>query len=173
MEEKKLGKLEMLIRAEANKTLANNVMNDLSQLENWHHNQICKQLVELSDKNNFPMTLLVYVAVGTSAHKPLVFEKKYHRIERERAEMVIKLCDIFAKRFGNKWRTNEKLVHMVCRYLDITKHRKELKFRQLVNDCCDINTIKIDSAKKLARNFFGNQAEYSNGGYIVSVNDCM
>lgn len=172
MKEKKQGNLEKLIRAEALKEIG--VMNDLSQLETYHHNQICKKLVNMCDKHNYPMTQLVYVAIGTNAHRPIVFEKGYTRIDEERAELVLKLCEVFAKKFGSNWRTNGHLLHMICRYVDITKHRKELKFRQLVNNCdIDFNTIKIDTAKKLASIFFGREADYSNANYIVSVNDCM
>lgn len=169
MKELKVGKLEKLIRAEAAKD--NVVVNDFKFM---NHNGICKKLVNYADKHNFPMTLLVYIAIGTNAHRPIVFEKGYTKINEERTELVLKLCEIFAKKFGNNWRTNGHLVHTICRYVDITKHRKELKFRQLVNDCnIDFNTIKIDTAKKLALNFFGKEAEYSNANYIISVKDCM
>lgn len=166
---KKIGKLEELIRAEASKE--NVIVNDFTMIM---HNNVCKELVKLCDKHNYPMTQLVYVAIGKNAHKPIIFEKGYSKIDVEKAELMIKLSEVFAKKFGTKWRNSGFLCHMIDRYLEITKHRKELKFRQIVNDCnVDFNTIKIDTAKKLAMNFFGNEAEYTNGGYIVSVKDCM
>lgn len=169
MKEKKLGKLETLIREEARKE--NVVVNDFKMMQ---HNTICKELVRLADANNYPMTQLVYVAIGKNAHRPMVFEEGYKKIDVEKTELMLKLADVFAKKFGNNWRTNGFLCHMIDRYLEITKHRKELKFRQLVNTCdIDFNRIKIDQAKKLANIFFGNEAEYSKSGYIVSIKDCM
>lgn len=166
---KVFGKLETLIREEASKT--NVLVNDFSMIK---HNEVCRKLVELCDKHNYPMTQLVYVAVGKNAHKTIVFENGYKKIDIEKAELMLKLSEVFAKKFGSQWRTNGFLCHLLDRYLEVTKHRKELKFRQLVNSCnVDFNTIKIDTAKKLAFNFFGNEAEYSNGGYIISVKDCM
>lgn len=167
MKEKKLGKLESLIREEAKK----NTINDLRSLR---HNEICKSLVKLADDYNYPMTQLVYVAIGKNAHKLNIFESGYEKIDIEKAEMLFKLSDIFAKKFGSNWRTNSFLCHSIDRYLEVTKHRKELKFRQLVNNCnIDFNTIKYKTAKQLAKDFFSNEAEYSNGGYIVSIKDCM
>ena len=167
MKEKKLGKLESLIREEAKKT----TINDLRSLR---HNEICKSLVKLAGDYNYPMTQLVYVAIGKNAHKLNIFENGYEKIDIEKAELLFKLSDIFAKKFGSNWRTNSFLCHSIDRYLEITKHRKELKFRQLVNACnIDFNTIKYRTAKQLAKDFFRNEAEYSNGGYIVSIKDCM
>lgn len=169
MKTKGSGKLEKLIRNEASKE--NVIVNDFAMIR---HNQICKELVRLCDEHNYPMTQLVYVAIGKNAHKPIIFEKGYSKIDIEKTELMLKLCGVFAKKFGNNWRTNVHLCHLLDRYLEITKHRKELKFKQMVNSCnIDFNTIKIDTAKKLAKNFFGSEAEYSNGGYIISVNECM
>lgn len=166
------GKLESLIREEAKKNL--NSFNNLEMLKFHQHNQICKKLVELSDNHNYPMTQLVYIAIGKNAHRPIVFEKGYVKIDEEKVELFMKLCEVFAKKFGSNWRTNAFLCHTIDRYLEITKHRKELKFRQLVNTCdIDFNTIKYKTAKQLAKDFFGREAEYSNGGYIVSINECM
>lgn len=167
MKEKKLGKLESLIREEAKKES----INDLRSLR---HNEICKELVRLADTYNYPMTQLVYVAIGKNAHRPIMFEKGYPKIDIEKTELLLKLCDIFAKKFGSNWRTNAFLCHSIDRYLETAKHRKELKFRQMVNACnIDFNTIKYRTAKQLSKDFFGSEAEYSNGGYIVSIKDCM
>lgn len=169
MKEKRIGKLETLIREEANKT--NVIVNDFAKIR---HNEICKELVRLADKHNYPMTQLVYVAIGKNAHRPIVFENGYEKIDVEKAELFLKLAEVFAKKFGSNWRTNCFLCHSIDRYLETTKHRKELKFRQMVNACnIDFNTIKYKTAKQLSKDFFGNEAEYSNGGYIVSIKDCM
>lgn len=166
------GNLLKLIREESLQSVG--VMNDLSQLEKYHHNEICKKLISLAEKHSYPITQVVYVAVGKNAHRPNVFENGYKKIDIERFEQVIKLCDVFAKKFGTKWRNNGFLCHTIDRYLTITKHRKELKFRQLVNDCnIDFNTIKYKTAKQFAKDFFGSQAVYNDNGYIIEVNDCM
>ena len=168
MKEVGCGKLEKLIREEANN------VNPIKDLAFVNHRNVCKELVSFCDVNHYPMTLLVYIGVGTNAHRPIVFQKGYKFFDIERTNMVLKLCDIFAKKFGNKWRTNDLLAHMICRYIDSTKHRKELKFRQMVNACIveKINGIKIDTAKKLAKILFDTEATYSKSGYIVNVKDC-
>ena len=167
MKEKKLGKLESLIREEAKKT----TINDLRSLR---HNEICKSLVKLADEYNYPMTQLVYVAIGKNAHRPCAVENGYEKIDIEKTELMLKLCNVFAKKFGSNWRTNGFLCHSIDRYLEVTKHRKELKFRQMVNACnTDFNTIRYKTAKQFAKDFFGREAEYNNSGYIVSIKDCM
>ena len=49
-----MGKIENLIRAEA---LLDN---------NTKHNKVCKEIVSFAERNNVPMALLLYIAVGTS-----------------------------------------------------------------------------------------------------------
>lgn len=135
-----------------------------------HHN-ICKKLVEISDSKDIPMGVLVYVAIGTNAHRPCVFEKGYIRIYEEKVNKVFALCDIFAKKFGKETRTNDRLVHAVSRYVDYCGGGL-LKFKQLVNalDKKNFNMRKIKTAKELAKILCGDEAEYSKGGYIVTVN---
>lgn len=172
MKERKFGKLENAVRVEASKDVT--LMNDLSQLCRMKHNQVCKELVKLYDKHNYPMTQLVYIGVGKNAHQIQVFEKGFNDIDSEKIELVIKLSDVFANKFGKKWRNNAFLCHTIDRYLSITKHRKELKFRQIVNACkVNFDTISYKTAKQFARDLFGNDAVYNNNGYIVEVKDCM
>jgi len=133
------------------------------------HHKICKELVELSDKHSFPMGVLVYIGIGTNAHRPIVFEGRYSKLNRDKVEKVIKLCKIFSKKFGDSYYTNDKVVHALSRYYDVNGGN-ELKFRQIVNSCnIDFKTIKISTAKQLAKILFDKEATYSNGGYIVSV----
>ena len=75
------GKLEALIREEAKKNIG--ALNGLEMLKFHRHNQICKKLVEFSDKYNYPMTQLVYVGVGKNAHRLIVFEKGYFDFNEE------------------------------------------------------------------------------------------
>ena len=163
------GKLEAMIREEANKQ--NPIVSDFMMIR---HHQICKKLVELCDEHNYPMTQLVYVGVGKNAHRPIVFQKGYTEINEEKLLLMLKLSEVFAKKFGSNWRTNAFVCHMIDRYLETAKHRKELKFRQLVNNCnIDFNTIRIKTAKQLANMLFDKEATYSKGGYIVTINECM
>ena len=162
--------LNDLVREEAKKNVGRyNFVKD-KESRVIHHN-ICKKLVELSDTHNFPMGVLVYIAIGTNTHRPCVFEKGYIRINEQKAERVIALCDIFAKKIGENTRTNDRLVHAVSRYVDLCGGGV-LKFKQLVNSMSekDFNMRKIKTAKDLAKLLCGDEAEYSKGGYIVTVN---
>lgn len=160
--------LNDLIREEAKKNVSRYNFHP-RKAEMLNHNSICRQLVSLADKHNFPMGVLVYIAVGTNAHRPCVFEQGYKRIEVEKAEKIIALCEIFAKRFGENTRTNDRLVHAVCRYVDKCGGGV-LKFRQLCNSL-DAKTFEMPkTAKALAELLCGKEAIYSNGGYIIKVN---
>ncbi len=162
--------LNDLVREEAKKNVGKyNFVKD-KELRVLHHN-ICKRLVELSDKHNFPMGVLVYIAIGTNAHRPCVFEKGYAKLDEQKTERVIALCDIFAKKFGEGTRTNDRLVHAVSRYVDLCGGGT-LKFKQLVNalSAKEFNMRKIKTAKELAKLLCGDEAEYSKGGYIVTIN---
>ena len=165
--------LNDLVREEAKKNVGRyNLVKDpnIRWFKIRHHN-ICKKLVEMSDKYNFPMGVLVYIAIGTNAHRPCVFEKGYARINEQKAERVISLCEIFAKKFGEKTRTNDRLVHAVSRYVELCGGGI-LKFKQLVNalDAEKVQMNKIKTARDLAKLLCGDEASYSKGGYIVTVN---
>lgn len=134
------------------------------------HNKCCKRLVEIADERNIPMGVLVYVAIGTNAHRPCVFDKGYFKVDERKVERVFALCDIFAKKFGANTRTNDRVVHAVSRYVDYDGGT--LKFRQLVNALAetDFDIKKIKTAKELAKLLCGEEAEYSRCGYINNIN---
>ena len=53
------------------------------------HINVCKKLVELSAAhNNYPITYLVYFAVGKNAHRKEVFEDGYTNINEKKAETI-------------------------------------------------------------------------------------
>lgn len=134
------------------------------------HNQICKQLVKLADEFKFPMGVLVYFAVGTNAHRLNVFERGYNRINLKKANQVIKLCEVFGKKFGDKCRTNDKVVHMITRYYDIMDGKPQM-FKQFCNNV-DKSTFDIKNVKQsreLAKIIFGKNATYSKGGYFTNI----
>lgn len=162
---RKIGKLEQLIVAEANKTINDNEKESVKL-----HNKICKDIVRCMEKYNIPIGTIIYTSVGTSAHKPHIFHKGYLRFDEKRLDDVMRLNYIFTKRFGEQWRRREVLIHALCRYIDTAKTNKIDRFKKIVKNClADLNSIKIDNAKKLNKYLFDKQAEYSNSGYITLV----
>jgi hypothetical protein len=160
--------LNDLIREEAKKNVSRYNFHPRKAEMLVHHN-VCKQLVNLADKHNFPMGVLVYISVGTNAHRPCVFEKGYTKIDVEKAEKIISLCEIFAKRFGENTRTNDRVVHAISRYVDKCDGGV-LKFRQLCNALDNKTFTMPKTAKELASLLCGKEAIYSDGGYIIKVN---
>lgn len=161
--------LNDLVREEAQKNVGcYNFCKDKAIRIN-HHN-VCKRLVEIADEKNIPMGVLVYVAVGTNAHRPIVFNKGYYKVDEQKVERVFALCEIFAKKFGANTRTNDKVVHAISRYVDYKGGT--LKFKQLVNalEEKEFSMKRIKTAKELAKLLCGEEAEYSNGGYITLIN---
>ena len=155
--------LNVLVRNEA----ANAVVDNTNALAVLHHS-ICKDLVEIADREQFPMGVLVYIAVGTSAHKPMVFNKGYKTINKRKAISVISMCKLFANKFGDKYRTNDKVVHMMSRYYEIGGSKNKL--RSIIDHCeVDMAKQKFDTAKVLSKLLFEKDAEFSKGGYIVGV----
>lgn len=163
--------LNDLVRKEASKNVGcYNFVRDVNEKERKRtHNKVCKDLVAFADKYNFPMGVLVYVGVSTSAHKPSVFEKGYKKFDLKKAEAVEKLCTIFAEKYGEKYRTKDLLVHACDRYYKLNGGKVKL-FKQFVKDMPENFTFKgIDQSKKLAKAIFGDKAIYTNSGYIASV----
>jgi hypothetical protein len=162
--------LNDLIREEAKKNVGRyNFCEDKEQ--KVRHNMICKRLVQLADYHKFPMTLMLYVAVGTNAHRKPIFERGYRNINVDKVEQVVKLADVFAKKFGDKARTNDKVIHMISRYYD-NMGGKPLMFKQFCNnvDKSDFNIKSFNQAKELAKAIFGKYAVYSKGGYFTDIN---
>lgn len=160
--------LNDLVREEAQKNVGcYNFCKDKAIRIN-HHN-VCKQLVEIADEKNIPMGVLVYVAVGTNAHRPIIFNKGYYKVDEQKVERVFALCEIFAKKFGANTRTNDKVVHAISRYVDYKGGT--LKFKQLVNalEEKEFSMKRIKTAKELAKLLCGEEAEYSKGGYITTI----
>ena len=84
------------------------------------HIDICKKLVALSEKyNNYPITYLVYFAVGKNAHRLPVFAHGYEKIDVKKAETILSWLKLFAKHNKNeKLFRNPNLAHVLCRYYD-------------------------------------------------------
>ena len=84
------------------------------------HIDICKKLVELSVANgNYPITYLVYFAVGKNAHRKEVFEDGYTKFDEKKAEKIFSWLKIFAKYHKNeKLFRNPNVAHALCRFYD-------------------------------------------------------
>lgn len=145
--------------------ISNEAKRRIKSEKNIHHN-VCKQLMEYHQTSGFPITVLVYIAVGTNAHRPMVFEKGYQRFDKERLDKAIKYCTIFSKKYGEQYRTNALVAHGICRYLDM--NGSERKFRELVKQS-DFEMKGIKTAKEFMNKLCGDKAEYSKSGYIVKI----
>ena len=84
------------------------------------HIGICKDLVALSVANdNYPITYLVYFAVGKNAHRKEVFENGYTRFDEKKAEKIFSWLKLFAKYHKNaKLFRNPNVAHALCRFYD-------------------------------------------------------
>jgi hypothetical protein len=84
------------------------------------HINICKKLVELSEKyGNYPITYLVYFAIGKNAHRTHVFLGGYDTINETKAEKIFSWLKLFAKYHKNeKLFKNPNVAHALCKFYD-------------------------------------------------------
>ena len=84
------------------------------------HIDICKKLAALSNANgNYPITYLVYFAVGKNAHRLPTFLGGYTKIDEKKAETIFKWLAMFAKYHKNdKLFRNPNVAHALCRFYD-------------------------------------------------------
>ena len=84
------------------------------------HIDICKGLTALSVANgNYPITYLVYFAVGKNAHRKEVFEDGYTKFDEKKAEKIFSWLKLFAKYHKNaKLFRNPNVAHALCRFYD-------------------------------------------------------
>lgn len=83
------------------------------------HYMICKKLHQMSVEYKFPMGVLVYIAVGTNAHRMGIFEQGYNNLNEKKALTIIKWCEQFAKYHNNpSFRTHDKVVHTLSKFYD-------------------------------------------------------
>ena len=84
------------------------------------HIGICKKLAEISKAhNNFPITYLVYFAIGKNAHRISVFLDGYKKIDEKKAETILSWMDLFAKHHKNpKMAKNANIAHALCKFYD-------------------------------------------------------
>lgn len=84
------------------------------------HIDICKKLAELSNAHEkYPITYLVYFAVGKNAHRLCTFLGGYEKIDEKKAETIFKWLTLFAKHHKNeKLFKNPNVAHALCRFYD-------------------------------------------------------
>ena len=84
------------------------------------HIEVCTKLAELSKKyGNYPITYLVYFAVGKNAHRIPTFLSGYTKIDEAKAEKIFSWLSIFAKYHKNdKLFRNPNVAHALCRFYD-------------------------------------------------------
>ena len=113
------------------------------------HIDICKKLVELSNANgNYPITYLVYFAVGKNAHRLPTFLGGYDTINEKKAETIFKWLTMFAKYNKNeKLFRNPNVAHALCRFYDKfstkTKDFKAAMEKMESNPKIDVNNAKF------------------------------
>ena len=154
-----MGKIENLIRAEA---LLNN---------DTTHNKVCKEIVSFSEQNNVPMALLLYIAVGTMAHKENAFKNGYKAFQHEKATKVMLMSNMIANYFKTpSARTNDKVVHCCSRYYtyqggNVTNFQNLLKTKPKEN----FKLKNFKSAKEFGSFLFGNTSTFTDKGYIAQT----
>ena len=84
------------------------------------HIDICKKLTELSNANGgYPITYLVYFAVGKNAHRLPTFLGGYDKIDEKKAEKIFSWLKMLAKYHKNeKLFRNANAAHALCRFYD-------------------------------------------------------
>jgi hypothetical protein len=84
------------------------------------HIEVCTKLAELSKKyGNYPITYLVYFAVGKNAHRIPTFLSGYTKIDETKAEKIFSWLKLFAKYHKNdKLFRNPNVAHALCRFYD-------------------------------------------------------
>lgn len=84
------------------------------------HIAICKKLAEMSTAHgNYPITYLVYFAVGKNAHRLPTFLSGYSKFDEKKANTIFKWLALFAKHNNNeKLFRNANLAHALCRFYD-------------------------------------------------------
>lgn len=131
-----------------------------------HHNA-CKALQAFSEESGLPVTILVYVGVGTNAHRPCVFEQGYKSFNEARTRKVVNMAKVFAKHMGKPNLVhNANLIHALSRYESQGNKSKEFStiVKNLDKASFDIRNFK--NAKEIANFIFKDVLEFNEHGYI-------
>lgn len=112
--------LNELVRENANGRLLGQLAMPSFETARETHIGVCKELVALSDKwGGFPMTCLVYFAIGKEAHKKNALAKGYKKINSKKANTIIKWMALVAKYEKQKgYARNANVAHVLSKYYD-------------------------------------------------------
>lgn len=137
--------LEALIREEAAQKDSRYNLRQFAKRKN--HHLICKQLVELADKYNYPICYLVYFAIGKNAHRTYVFEEGYKFINIDKANTILEWLELFAKHHKNpKYFKNTDVSHCLTKYYEkISCKTKDFKSKLKTQDIMP----KIENFKQI------------------------
>lgn len=138
-ETKKKNTLDMRVRAIAESGKGKGMPNWFNLPQNKEkrllHIDICKKLAALSNENgNYPITYLVYFAVGKNAHRIPTFLSGYANLDEKKAKKIFSWLKLFAKHNKNeKLFRNANLAHALCRFYDKYSTKTEDFKRALEN----------------------------------------
>lgn len=112
------------------------------------HIDICKKLTALSVANdNYPITYLVYFAVGKNAHRLPTFLSGYTTFNEKKAETIFKWLKMFAKYHGNnKFFRNPNVAHALCKFYDKVS-TKTKDFKATMGNTAPNPKIDVNNAK--------------------------
>jgi hypothetical protein len=114
------------------------------------HIDICKKLAEMSNKyGNYPITYLVYFAVGKNAHRVCTFLGGYDKFNEKKAETIFSWLKLFAKYHKNeKLFKNPNVAHALCRFYD--KYSTKTKDFKAAMESMECNPkINVKNAKAI------------------------
>ena len=136
------------------------------------HIDICKKLTELSVANgNYPITYLVYFAVGKNAHRLPIFLSGYTTINEKKAETIFKWLKMFAKYHKNeKLFRNPNVAHALCRFYDkFSTKTKDFKAAMESMECNP--KIDVKNAKAIVEGM--GIAKHTNEEELVAAEAAM
>ena len=121
-----------------------------NRIRRQQHIDICKGLSALSKANgDYPITYLVYFAVGKNAHRKEVFEDGYTNFDEKKAKKIFSWLKLFAKYHKNpKFFRNPNVAHALCRFYD--KYSTKTKDFEAAMEAMESNpNINVKNAKAI------------------------
>lgn len=130
------------------------------------HIEICKKLVELEKKEGVPMRLLIYIAIGTNAHKRAVYNAMYKKIDIDKANDVIKMAKMISEVYGAKCKVSEPIYHTLSRFYDLGGDSTQLA-EILKRNKIEFMSV-LYTAKDIAKHLFSD-SEFTEKGYLKKI----
>lgn len=123
--ETKTSTLALLVAEEAKKNVGryNFLPCEEREAKRLHHN-ICKKIEEIVKQSGIAVGIIVYLGVGTSAHKKSVFDKGYTKFNEKKVKMIIGWLREFADYNKNpSFYHNDRISHAFSKFYDTYKNR--------------------------------------------------